>query len=753
MNGQTEEHRLIENVLALLSHTKPDAINDGGMQKSSGCGSVNLQTAREIVQFMDEMPGGFLIYRAGGDEEILYANRALLRIFKCESMGQFQQLTGGSFKGMVHPEDLLAIEKSIAEQIAGSQYDLDYVEYRILCRDGEIRWVDDYGHFIRSRAAGEIFYVFIGDATEKRNQHSLERAALLYEKEQHKQQMKNLVEKYNQEKDLIQQEQLRQLEVIEGLGINYDSILYADLDTDKISPYRLSIRTKKQFGEKFQTRSFLWYRQDYVQSWVLPEDREMLLQAIDPEYIRSQLAHSKTYYMNYRVLYHGELQYLQLRIVDVSSHADSQSHISQIVLGYRRIDEEFRREMDQKQTLEEALEKARLAMAAKNTFLSNMSHDMRTPLNAIFGFTALIKKHIDDTQAALGYLERVEASSRQLLNLIDKVLELSWEESREKTPEIEFSICETIEEIHQFLFPQAQEKDIVFSADCTALRHERVFGDPEGLKQLLLYLANNAVTYTPAGGRVEMAVIELKEAAQQYARFQFVVKDTGVGISKDFLQHIFEPFEREKNTTLSGIHGIGLGLTIAKNVVDRMNGHIAAESEPGQGSTFTVTLRFRIQEHTSCLLSGGAPGSLTAALRLLLVEDNEINREIETELLEEMGFQVDTAADGSIAVEKVSHAKPGDYELILMDIQMPVMNGWEAAKAIRGLKNPALASIPIIALSANAFESDRQASLETGMQAHLAKPFDVSVLLETITGVLQKNKEIEPSAGGTQKEL
>ncbi|MCI8443269.1 MAG: response regulator [Provencibacterium sp.] len=736
MNGQTEEHRLIETVLTLLSRTEPDADGADRLQQLPGC--AELQTAREIIWFMDEMPGGFFIYRAGGDEKILYANKALLRIFKCENMAQFLQLTGGSFQGMVHPEDLAAIEQSIAEQIASSQYDLDYVEYRILCRDGEIRWVDDYGHFIRSRKAGEFFYVFIGDATEKRKRYFTEKAALLDEKNQ---QLKNLFEEYNREKNLIQQEQLRQLEVIEGLGVNYDSILYADLDTDRISPYRLSLRTRKQFDEKFQTRSFLWYRQDYVKSWVLSEDQEMLLQATTPDYIRSQLSCSKTYYVNYRAVYEGEPQYIQLRIVDVSSHSQEKQHISQIVLGYRRIDEEFRREMDQKQMLEEALEKAKLAIAAKNTFLSNMSHDMRTPLNAIFGFTALIRKHLGETETALDYLSRVEASSRQLLNLIDKVLELSWVESRDKPPETEFDIRETMEEIYHFLLPQAEEKSIAFSLNCSALQHNHVCGDPDGFKQLLMYLANNAVTYTPTGGQVDISVIELKDSSWQYASYQFSVKDTGVGISKDFLQYIFEPFEREKNTTLSGIHGVGLGLTIAKNIVDRMNGHIAAESEPGKGSTFTVMLCFRIPENPPQPAAAEDTGGLPASLRLLLVEDNEINLEIETELLEELGFQVDTAADGSIAVQKIENAEPGDYDLILMDIQMPVMNGWQAARAIRELKNPDLAAIPIIALSANAFESDRQTSLESGMNAHLAKPFNISALLETMNLVLKTDKK------------
>ena len=239
-------HNLVEHIFTSL-HTKNQ--------------EQALQMAAEIRKFMDEMPGGFLIYHADGKEEIIYANLALLRIFQCADLAEFRSWTGNSFQGIVHPDDLKAVEISIAKQVAESQYDLDYVEYRIIRRDGSIGWVEDHGHFIHSDA-GDIFYVFISDATEKRNR--------LAQKEER---FQNLIEQYDQERSLINQEYLRRLEVIEGLSVNYESILYADLDTDNILPYRLSSRTKHQFGEKFQERSFLWYTSDYVKTWVHSEDR------------------------------------------------------------------------------------------------------------------------------------------------------------------------------------------------------------------------------------------------------------------------------------------------------------------------------------------------------------------------------------------------------------------------------------------------------------------------------------------------
>ena len=704
MNMSTIDPEVIQYILALLNIPPYRSTDDGQAH--------DTLIVRQIIRFMDEMPGGFFIYHADGDEKLIFANQAMLRIFQCETLDEFRALTGNSFRGIVHPDDLEEVEQSIQEQIAASQYDLDYIEYRITRKDGSVRWLEDYGHFIRNRSVGDIFYVFASDATEKKN-HLL-----------------NLIEAYNKERNSINQEHLRRLEVIEGLSINYDSILYADLDSDTILPYRLSSRTKRQFDERFQKRQFLWYVSDYIDTWVHPEDRGMLSRATAPEYIRKRLADGKTYYINYRVINGEKIQYLQLRIVNVSK----KDHISQIVLGYRRVDEELRREMEQKQILESALENAKLAILAKNTFLSNMSHDMRTPLNAIFGFTGLAKKHLDDTAAMCSYLEKIETSSRQLLDLIDKVLEISWTETdNPHITETECSLRSILQDVHRSLSLPASEKNIAFTLDDAGLAHPDIYGDPDKLRHLFLYLADNAVTYTQTDGQVELTVREVEKLSNDYIVYQFIFRDTGIGISESSLQRIFDPFEREKNTTFSGIHGTGLGLTIARNIAEMMQGSIDVESALGVGSTFTVTLRLRIQNQTDPIFADS--NEVLQRLfdqKILLVEDNEINLEIETEMLEELGFLIDTAENGSIAVEKIRNAKPGEYALILMDIQMPVMDGRAATRAIRSLEDPELSHIPIIALTADAFESDRLKSIECGMDAHLTKPIDVPVLLETI---------------------
>ncbi len=664
----------------------------------------------KIIKFMDEMPGGFFIYHADGDEQIIYANAALLRIFQCSTMDEFKELTGNSFRGMVHHDDLEAVEKSINEQISNSQYNLDYVEYRIVRKDGTIRWLADYGHFIHSESAGDIFYVFVGDATEKKNQQKL-----------------------------ISQEYLRRLEVIKGLSVNYESILYVDLEKDEVLPYRLSARTKRQFGRELRARKYLDFITSYINTWVHPEDRQMLSQSVSLPYIRAKLLRAKSYSINYRILTGEESTYLQLRIVNVSNSR----HISQIIMGYRGIDEDIQREMEQKKMLEEALHSANLAIAAKQTFLSNISHDMRTPLNAILGYTALAKEYISDSNTVLDYLSKIDTSGRQLLDFIEKVLDVTWTESNDtRISETECSLTAIIQDIYNSFRQKAEEKNIHFSTDLSALTHYDVYGDPEKISHLLRNLVSNAINFTNPGGIVSIAATETKNLASSYATFQFIIKDNGIGISKDFQESLFEPFEREKNTTISGISGSGLGLAIAKNLVDLMGGSIHVDSTVGCGSTFTVTLRLPIQDQP--LSADSATEDILTQLlnqKILLVEDNEINLEIETELLSGLGLIIDTAENGKDAIEKVAGSTPNEYSLILMDIQMPIMDGWQAAKAIRELDNPALARIPIIALSANAFESDKRASIESGMNAHLPKPLDIPYLLETVAKILQVPKK------------
>lgn len=731
------EQSLIEYIISALSISEEDNMNITLLAQkyplkhlSPDFKEKTVHAAYQLKKFTDQIPGGFFIYRADEAEEILYANAAVLRLFGCDTMEEFMELTGNSFKGMVHPEDLDAVEESIKEQIATSQYDLDYVEYRIIQKDGNILWIEDYGHFIHSKAVGDIFYVFIADATEKREKMLKERAEIANKTAIRQQQLDDLIKNHNQE-------QLQRLKVIEGLGIDYNSIYYVNLDKNIIHPYRLSHRMKDLFEHANPPYPFAGFDADYIQKWVHPDDRHIVLNATNPNYIRERLSDRQNFLVNYRIVNDTETKHLELHIVNVGTD----DHVSQIVMGYRSIDDEIIQKMEQREMLEYALNQAKSANIARNTFLSNMSHDLRTPMNAIVGFTALAKNHIDDREKVETYLNMIEESSDQLLQLINAVLELSRMESGKIIiKKEECNLIDIIHEVQTSMLPKALEKNITFSLDISGLKHYIVYVDAEKLTHTLLRLANNAVKYTNIGGKITVTVKELGEPVNNCAKYQFIIKDSGVGISQKFMEHIFEPFEREKNTTLSGVHGTGLGLTIAKNTIEMMGGTIEVDSSIGKGSSFTITLTLPIHEQVTVSFYNDINTAAASARqhRILIVEDTEINLEIEAALLKDAGFLVDSAVDGKIALEKVKNSEHGYYSLILMDIQMPVMNGYNSARAIRKIEDPILASIPIIALSANTFDEDRQMSKQCGMNAHLGKPINMPELLETITKTIQE---------------
>lgn len=570
MNIRQERH-LIERVIHLLrildeNGIEPDNIREENFPKEL----VSLEDREgfpetcEFLRFMDEIPGGFLIYFAEGDGQIIYVNQSLLNIFQCKTRKEFRELTGNTFRGVVHPEDWDEVNKSIKRQIFENKFDLDFVEYRIERRDGTVILVEDYGHYIKNEAVGDIFYVFIGESTDERK----------------------------------------------------------------------------------------------------------------------------------------------------------------------------RQQTEQKRLLAEALGSANLAIKAKNAFLSNISHDMRTPLNAIFGFTSLAKAWIGEPEKVAGYLDRIDTASRQLLDMITKVLDISALSNAAGPAEVECDLCKTVREAYEFLMPQAKEKSLSFQLDCDSVKHNIIYADQGKLQQLVLSLANNAVTYTNSGGMVKISLTEKDELPNSYVVYNLVVEDNGIGIGEEFLGRIFEPFSREKNSTLSGVHGIGLGLTIAKSIVDMMHGNIEVKSVVNEGSTFTVGLTFRAQPlHDASREEEVFSGT---SLRILVVEDNEINLEIETELLERMGFTVEPAENGKIALDKVACASPGDYDLVIMDLQMPVMDGWQASAAIRQLEDPTLAHIPIIALSADILASNKGRAMECGIDACLSKPLDFTLLLEAIEKIAKR---------------
>ena len=398
-------------------------------------------------------------------------------------------------------------------------------------------------------------------------------------------------------------------------------------------------------------------------------------------------------------------------------------------------------ELKQKELLEKALCAAKQASVAKKVFLQNMSHDIRTPMNAVLGFTNLAIQAGGDTEKTQDYLSKIKISGNHLLGIVNEVLEISRIESGQtKLDESVWSIADIVKETDIIIRDQALAKKQEFSIDIWKVQDMYIYCDKLRVKEILVNLLGNAVKYTQTGGSISLRIIQKPCEKENFGNYEIHVKDNGCGMSEEFLQKIFEPFERQANSTISGIQGTGLGMTIIKGFVDAMGGTIDIKSEENKGTEIIVRLCQRIaeapetseeQKTISC-----SP-ELFAGKRVLLVEDNSMNREIATAILEEAGFKVDTAENGAIAVEKVTYYPEGFYDVILMDIQMPVMDGYTATRKIRSLENKAIAKIPIIAVSANAFDEDRQTSLEAGMNGHLAKPIVVDELLEVLGGILE----------------
>ncbi len=395
--------------------------------------------------------------------------------------------------------------------------------------------------------------------------------------------------------------------------------------------------------------------------------------------------------------------------------------------------------VDKVMTSQEALLEEKQASAAKTQFFSNISHDLRTPLNAIIGYTQLGLREGTQQEEMHSYLDKINASGRHLLSLIDDVLEMSRIENgkMELRPE-KTDLCKLLCDARDLFDVQMRSKGIAFTVDGSGLKDRGAVCDGSLLSRALLNLLSNAYKFTPEGGSIGV-VLQQTGRHEELADYELRVKDSGIGMSKEFSEKLFEPFERERTSTVSGIQGTGLGMTITKAIVDSMGGSIEVESEQGKGTEFIIRLSLPVAE-------GGESGCSCAdakskqydfsGKKLLLAEDNEINREIAVALLTDAGFAVDTAENGQVALGMLTAAPAGAYDAVLMDIQMPVMDGVTASKAIRALADPALSSIPIVAMTANVFGEDLEREREAGMTAHISKPLHVEQMLGTLAEAL-----------------
>ncbi len=381
---------------------------------------------------------------------------------------------------------------------------------------------------------------------------------------------------------------------------------------------------------------------------------------------------------------------------------------------------------------------------AKTNFLSNMSHDIRTPMNAIIGYTNLARRHGVTLEEMQNFLVKIENSSQHLLALINDVLEMSRIESgKMELDNAPANIKKFLADLYDMFKTQMDTKNINFVVDTSAVKNPYVSCDGHRLNRVLLNLTSNAFKFTPEGGKISVTLTEKISAKENFGAYELRVKDSGIGMSEEFAATVFEPFTRERTSTVSGIQGTGLGMAITKSIVDLMNGSIEVVTAPGKGTEFILNIELQLVDAAEVADEKPAIDEIKnldfSNKKLLLVEDIEVNREIAIMILEEVGFTVDFATNGKEAVEKISASNVGDYDAVLMDIQMPIMNGYEAAQAIRKLENPALANIPIIAMTANAFSEDVERAKAAGMNEHVAKPLDVPKMMKTLQRVLNKN--------------
>lgn len=392
-----------------------------------------------------------------------------------------------------------------------------------------------------------------------------------------------------------------------------------------------------------------------------------------------------------------------------------------------------------KQALEEAVQAANVANKAKSEFLSDMSHDIRTPMNAMVGLISLLEKDMNDTERFHRHLRDLKLSGEHLLELINNVLDMSRIESGKAELDLDvFHIHNLLDEVNSVYRTQATLKGLQVEED-RGIPAKRYEGDAVRLKKVLLNLLSNAVKYTPEGGRVHLSTRSLGIAANGYETLEFKIEDNGYGMSKEFVEIIFQPFAREKSSTISGIGGTGLGMAIVKNLVELMNGNVYVESEPGKGSTFMVQIPFKpIFEEEPVALQEPIPDVNLEGLRILVVEDYELNAEILMELLAMEGVQCDYAENGKVAVECFEASAEDTYDMILMDVKMPVMDGYQASRAIRGGVHPRAKTIPIVALTANAFKDDVQNALDAGMNEHIAKPVRVDKIKAAVGRLVKR---------------
>ena len=660
---------------------------------------------------IDNIPGGYHRCSLEEGHPFLYISNRFLAILGW-TREEIRTIFDNKFDNMLHPDDRNLSSDYVARILdtRGHGSEKDQI-YRLLGKDG-YHWVTDATTLVKS--GNQTF--FQGNITDFTD--------------------------FVKAKEKKEQEIELQREIIEGLGKEYFSVLAVELDKDRVLSYRESGENGKIISDFCRKCGNRWSKiiPSYAETMVSDNTNGEFENQLGLETLRSQ---EKDYSMTYEFKLETGINYHQVRVAFVKKKDGTRM----AVVGTRNIDSLIKKERMQEEKLKKAYVAAENANKAKTEFLNNMSHDIRTPMNVILGYNHLMKSQLTESKQ-LDYQKKIEQSGKLLLAIINNVLDMARIESGKiKVDENYERVGEVVDEIISTFSSEAEEKEIHLSGSMK-VTHRNILCDGTKIREIYVNLVSNAMKYTPRGGNVTITVEELPCEKEGYMKVKSEIKDTGIGMSKEYLPTLFEPFSREQNTTTRRIGGTGLGMPIVKKMVDLMGGSIEVASELGKGTVFTFTLMHKIADRKFYSQKTEAAetsemGKNLSGKHVLLAEDNDLNAEIVVTVLEETGIVIERVEDGIQCVNRVAQMSPGTYDLILMDIQMPNMDGYQAAQCIRHLDDKMKAEIPIIAMTANAFAEDRKKAFDAGMNGHIAKPIDMEKLGAVILSVLNKQENLQ----------
>ena len=660
---------------------------------------------------IDNIPGGYHRCSLEEGHPFLYISNRFLAILGW-TREEIRTIFDNKFDNMLHPDDRNLSSDYVTRILdtRGHGSAKDQI-YRLLGKDG-YHWVTDATTLVKS--GNQTF--FQGNITDFTD--------------------------FVKAKEKKEQEIELQREIIEGLGKEYFSVLAVELDKDRVLSYRESGENGKIISDFCRKCGNRWSKiiPSYAEMMVSDNTNGEFENQLGLETLRSQ---EKDYSMTYEFKLETGINYHQVRVAFVKKKDGTRM----AVVGTRNIDSLIKKERMQEEKLKKAYVAAENANKAKTEFLNNMSHDIRTPMTVILGYNHLMKSQLTESKQ-LDYQKKIEQSGKLLLAIINNVLDMARIESGKiKVDENYERVGEVVDEIISTFSSEAEEKEIHLSGSMK-VTHRNILCDGTKIREIYVNLVSNAMKYTPRGGNVTITVEELPCEKEGYMKVKSEIKDTGIGMSKEYLPTLFEPFSREQNTTIGRIGGTGLGMPIVKKMVDLMGGSIEVASELGKGTVFTFTLMHKIADRKFYSQKTEAAetsemGKNLSGKHVLLAEDNDLNAEIAVTVLEETGIVIERVEDGIQCVNRVVQMSPGTYDLILMDIQMPNMDGYKATRCIRRLDDKKKAEIPIIAMTANAFAEDRKKAFDAGMNGHIAKPIDMEKLGAVILSVLNKQENLQ----------